>query len=67
MSDDLDSLRLQTLETLQQARDLRAWDAIRVGTLGKSGTLTTMLKELGRTPPDQRRERGAALTRLKDE
>ncbi len=67
MQDDLGALREQTLASLDQARDVRAWDAVRVGALGKSGALTTMLKELGRTPPEQRRERGAALNRLKVE
>ena len=67
MPDDLDALRAATTEALSQAADLRAWDAIRVGTLGKSGTLTALLKELGKTAPEERRERGAALNRLKDE
>ena len=67
MLNDLDDLRAATSAALSQATDLRAWDAIRVGALGKSGTLTTMLKELGRTAPEARRERGAALNRLKDE
>jgi len=65
MSDDLAALRAQTLDALEQAQDLKTWDAIRVGTLGKSGALTTLLKELGKTAPDQRRERGAALNQLK--
>ncbi len=67
MSDDLDLLRAQTLGALDQAADLRAWDAVRIATLGKSGALTTLLKELGKTAPEQRRERGAALNRLKEE
>ena len=67
MSDDLEALRAETLTALAAAADLRAWDAIRVGTLGKSGVLTTLLKELGKTAPEQRRERGAALNRLKDD
>ncbi len=67
MSDDLAALRAQTLAALDQAPDLRAWDAIRVGVLGKSGALTTKLKELGKTPAEERRERGAALNRLKTE
>jgi phenylalanyl-tRNA synthetase alpha chain len=65
--DDLDRLRADTVAALAAAPDMRAWDSIRVAVLGKSGTLTTLLKELGRTPPEQRRERGAALNRLKAE
>ena len=34
--------------------------------LGRNGKLTNLLKELGKTPAEQRRERGAALNRLKD-
>ena len=67
MSDDLDALRQETLTALDTATDLRAWDAVRVATLGKSGRLTVLLKELGRAAPDERRSRGAALNRLRDE
>ena len=67
MTDDLDQLRTETEAALAAAGDLRAWDAVRVGTLGKSGRLTALLKELGKTPPEQRKARGAALNQLKDE
>jgi phenylalanyl-tRNA synthetase alpha chain len=67
MSSDLHALRAQTLDALAAAHDLRAWDALRVAVLGKSGALTTLLKELGKTPAEQRRERGAALNQLKTE
>lgn len=66
MTDDLASLKAETDAALAAATDLRAWDAVRVGVLGKSGSLTTLLKELGRVTPEQRRERGAALNRLKE-
>ena len=64
---DLDTLKAETLAALEAAGDLRAWDAVRVATLGKSGRLTTMLKELGRATPDERKNRGAALNALKSE
>ena len=67
MTDDLDALRAETSAALAASTDLRAWDAIRVGTLGKQGRLTTLLKELGKVPHDVRRERGAMLNVLKDE
>ncbi len=63
---DLDTLQAETEAALAAATDLGALDAIRVGVLGKSGRLTAMLKELGRATPDERRERGAALNRLRD-
>ena len=63
---DLDTLQAETASALVAATDLRALDAVRVAVLGKSGQLTAMLKELGRATPDERRERGAALNRLRD-
>jgi phenylalanyl-tRNA synthetase alpha chain len=66
MTDDLDRLRDDTEQALRAAADLRAWDAVRVGVLGRNGTLTALLKQLGAVPADRRRERGAALNRLKD-
>ena len=67
MTDDLLALKTETEVAIDAAADLRALDAIRVGVLGKSGTLTNLLKELGKTPAEQRRERGAALNALKAE
>jgi len=67
MSDDLDTLKQETLAALAAAPDHRAWDAVRVGVLGKSGRLTGLLKELGRMSPDERKLRGAALNRVRDE
>ena len=66
MTDDLEALKTETDAALVAASDLRAWDAIRVAVLGRNGSLTGLLRDLGKTPPDQRRERGAALNRLKD-
>ena len=48
MTDDLQALRTETEAALAAAQDLRAWDAVRVGVLGKQGRLTGLLKELGR-------------------
>ncbi len=67
MTDDLHALRTETEAALAAAPDLRAWDAVRVGVLGKQGRLTGLLKELGKVAPEQRRERGAQLNVLKDE
>jgi phenylalanyl-tRNA synthetase alpha chain len=66
MQDDLLALKTETDAALAAAPDLRAWDAVRVAVLGRNGRLTALLKELGKTPPEQRRERGAALNQLKD-
>ena len=67
MSDDLQALRAETEAALAAASDLRALDAVRVSALGKSGSLSGHLKGLGGVPAEQRKERGAALNRLKAE
>ena len=67
MSDEIETLRRETLAALDAAADTRAWDAVRVATLGKSGRLTGLLKQLGSAAPEARRARGAELNRLRDE
>lgn len=67
MSDDLSTLRDDTLSALDAAADLRAWDAVRVAVLGRQGSLTGLLKGLSAIAPEARKERGAALNRLKGE
>jgi phenylalanyl-tRNA synthetase alpha chain len=62
-----ETIRTETEAALAAAADLRAWDAVRVGVLGKSGRLTAELKALGALPPEERRARGAALNALKAE
>ena len=66
MTDDLAALQSETETALEAATDLRAWDAVRVGVLGKAGRLTALLKELGRLSPDDRRTRGQQLNHLRD-
>ena len=66
MTDDFSELQREAEAALAAAADLRAWDTVRVAMLGRNGRLTNLLKELGKAPPEQRRERGAALNRLKD-
>lgn len=67
MTDDLATLRAETEAALAAAPDLRALDAVRVAVLGKSGSLSGLLKGLGAVPAEQRKERGAALNHLKGE
>jgi phenylalanyl-tRNA synthetase alpha chain len=66
MTDDLQALQAETDAALAAAGDLRAWDAIRIAVLGRNGKLTALLRDMGKIPAEQKRERGAALNRLKD-
>ncbi len=66
MTDDLAALIAETEAALAASADLRAWDAVRVAVMGKNGSLTNKLKELGKVSPEERRTRGAALNVVKD-
>lgn len=55
----------EALRAFSEAADPAALEATRVAWLGKQGRLTTELKALGRLPPEQRRDQGAALNDLK--
>jgi len=67
MTDDLVALRRETEMALAEADDLRALEAVRVRMLGKGGRLTSLLKQLGTLPAEERRKQGAALNSLKEE
>jgi phenylalanyl-tRNA synthetase alpha chain len=64
-ADDLQALSADTEAAIAAAADLRTLDAVRVAVLGKNGTLTGLLKGLGAVAPELRRERGAAVNRVK--
>ncbi len=67
MDDTIQALIDETRRAVAAAPDARALDAVRVGVLGKSGTLTAMLKALGRLDPEERRARGPARHLARDE
>ena len=63
---DLDTLTRSALADIHAAASLDALDALRVSLLGKSGTITGQLKQLGALAPDQRKLAGEAVNRAKD-
>ncbi|QHI95811.1 phenylalanine--tRNA ligase subunit alpha [Aristophania vespae] len=67
MANDLDALKQETIEALIAANTHNEWDAVRVGTLGRSGKLTMLLRQLGQVPAEERKARGQELNRLRDE
>ena len=48
------------------AADEAALEAVRVAALGKSGSVTALLKTLGGMTPDERKVQGPAINGLKD-
>jgi phenylalanyl-tRNA synthetase alpha chain len=59
MADDL-------IQQIQAAPDLAALDALRVATLGKSGSITAMLKSLGAMDPDTRAREAPKIHALRE-
>jgi phenylalanyl-tRNA synthetase alpha chain len=53
-------------QRIADAADLQALEAIRVEALGKTGTISELLKSLGKMSPDERRELGPRINGLRD-
>ena len=64
---DLEALRERIVEATAAATSPDMLEIVRVEALGKKGTVTGLLKELGRIPAEERRERGQAINALKEE
>ena len=64
---DVSALRGEILDRIRQAEQPAELEALRVQYLGRKGVLTQRLRTLGQLPPQQRREAGLALNRLKEE
>ena len=63
---EIESLSTQALADIAAATAPDALEALRVGLLGKSGSITTQLKSLGALPGDQRKAAGEAINRARD-
>ncbi|MDB5459985.1 MAG: phenylalanine--tRNA ligase subunit alpha [Caulobacteraceae bacterium] len=63
---DLASLEAELAAAVTGAADLAALDAIRVAALGKTGSISNMLKSLGSMSPDERKTAGPAINGLRD-
>ncbi|HEV2365149.1 MAG TPA: phenylalanine--tRNA ligase subunit alpha [Caulobacteraceae bacterium] len=63
---ELKSLEEEIAASIGAASDIAALEAVRVATLGKSGSITALLKSLGAMDPDERRRAGPAINGLKE-
>lgn len=65
MQVDLDNLVIAAKKTISAASDLQTLDQQRVHYLGKKGVLTSKMQELGKLPPEQRRDAGKIINDAK--
>src|SRR3954470_5519282 len=63
---DLSKLEAELTAAVAAAADVAALEAVRVAALGKSGSISELLKTLGAMSPDERRERGPLINGLRD-
>jgi phenylalanyl-tRNA synthetase alpha chain len=63
---DLKTLESDVLAQVAAASDLAALDTVRVAALGKTGSISGLLKTLGAMSPEERKTQGAAINALRD-
>ena len=64
---DLEALKSELTAAIDGAGDLDALEAVRVAALGRKGSVTGLMKTLGRLDADERKAAGRAFNALKDE
>jgi len=63
---DIEQLEQKILADVNAATDEAALEAVRVAALGKSGSVTALLKTLGSLSPDERKRQGPLINGIKD-
>src|SRR5215467_6465581 len=63
---DIEQLEQTILADVNGASDEGALEAVRVAALGKSGSVSALLKTLGAMTPDERKRQGPLINGLKD-
>ena len=64
---DIATLRTDLVGQIDAAADEAAIEAVRVGALGKKGSVSALLATLGAMPPEERKSAGALINALKTE
>ncbi|WP_159730267.1 phenylalanine--tRNA ligase subunit alpha [Methylosinus sp. Ce-a6] len=63
---DIAELETETLAAIAAAADEAALEAVRIGALGKKGSISALLATLGKMSPEDRKTEGAKINALKD-
>ncbi len=66
MKEQLESIRLATLEQIENAKTPAEIDEIRVKVLGKKGEITTILKQMGKLSAEERPVMGALVNEIRE-
>ena len=63
----LEQLRLQTIQRLENVSDKKELDTLRVEVLGKKGSLTALLRNMGSLPAQERPRIGQLVNKLREQ
>ncbi len=63
---DIAALEHELMRTVAAADDEAALEAVRVGALGKRGSISALLATLGKMSPEERKQNGPLINGLKD-
>ena len=64
---DIETMKIDALARIDAAADLPALEALRVGFLGKQGSVSGLLKTLGAMSAEERQEKGPAIQSLRQD
>ena len=67
MQEKLSEIKSTVLPAVESAKTLAELDAVRVGVVGKNGSLTAMMKEMGALSIEEKKVFGAAINAVKTE
>lgn len=65
MQDQITALEAEITQAIDAAADMTALEEVRVGALGKKGSVSGLMKGLGKMDPEERKVMGPALNGLK--
>ena len=67
MEQQIKEMKPTLIQAIQQAENLVALDEIRVKSLGKNGSITGLMKSIGKLSAEERKSAGQILNVFKDE
>ena len=65
--EDIENLKAQILNNINDAKDIKMLEDIRISAMGKKGIITEQMKNLGALPLEQKIELGKKLNIIKSE
>jgi len=63
---DLQQIQQSALDAVSAAGNIQELENVRVAQLGKKGVISAQMQQLGKLPPEQRKEFGAAVNQVKN-